>query len=500
MIIPNLMASESTYSYVFRLARLNGLLTGEFFYQYILMDIGKFVSRKKLVKKLFDWIGESHPILFDEASKRILSAPNNHCISYRYPGEPVVTLNGENQFKSVRYCALCMADQHFGHGHSWLKRDWLFNSNCFVHQRRLLTIDDTASKLKLSYIDTFKHILEGSSLDFRYELTNVNNQYENRSSILAPCVLIEYFKSKKYHGNFDFSEYDSSYHNRVSLFYQYINCFPCDEKVSFKLYLENNIDAYLKDGFYFYKARLSCIECPFKTSCLYVEDYTMKSFIDEMDIKRILDFVFQCSDLPEYITKQQISVYSDFISHLNEFFDPLSYEAEIVGWILTLMKSTFGTHSELITRENDLTFNNLKRDSISGLLVLTLKREKRESPYRSILLHRSFEEKMKKFVDKRFNGIFCLNIPLVASKSGLVPIQPGDLNRIIIESVKSFDAIPANGRNLNCVRNAIACSAIAAGANIHYVMKSSGLVHSKLIKEGILPIDVSSTATILSSS
>ncbi|QUM87430.1 hypothetical protein HWV03_00555 [Moritella sp. 36] len=495
MFVLNPKASESTLSYAFRLARFNGLLTVPFFYKYILLKNGGFVSSKKLAGKLYDLIGESHSVLFEEVTKRTQDILNNHRVS-RYP---IVDSEGyfpddekvyEKYDKTIRYCPTCILEQHHWHGHSWLKRDWLYNHRCLVHEKKMLSIGETSDELGLNIFDTFKYVFDGKLVGFEENYARINNQYESRPGILAPCVLVDYFTSTRRNGYFDFKEYECSFSSLNSLFYQYLNCFPSNEKEALRQYLFSSVDTCSKEGFYFYKARKPCIECPHKKYCLYNKDDTILRPIDEMDVESILEFVFQCSCLPEHISERQLTVYSDLITHVNDFFEPLSYEADTINWLITLMHSTYSTHSEFISKgESSPKFDNIRREPISGLLVLTLRRERVNSSYRVVPLPRNFEKHVKKYVEKRFNGKFSLNNPLVASKSGLKSIYPGDLNKLIRKSIKLFNAVPVEGLNLHSIRDAIAASAIVAGANMQYVTKSSGLAYSQLQRKDVLPIE-----------
>lgn len=489
MFVPHLKASESLYSYIYRLARFNSILTAPFFHKYILLKNGNFVNPKKASDKLYELVGESHSLLFEEASKRAKSAPNSQLITSQSLGSNEVVFPDEKNDKSMRYCPDCISEQIYYYGHSWLRKDWMFNHRCLVHGHKLLSIFDTSDKLGLSLSDTFMKVLDGDFLSYPESAISTKNLYENRSSVVAPCVLVEYFKSTRSFGFFDFNGYEGAFSNTISLFYQYLNSFPDNEKEVLKTFLYASVEACVRDGFYFYKARHDCLSCPYREYCTDIEDGTAFRPVDEVDVRSILVSIFQNSSLPVHISDRQISTYSDLLSHIGHFFEPSSYEADTVEWLFTLMKSTFSTHSELTSiGETFPIFDDISREPISGLLVIRLKRERVGCSYRTALLPRNVEKKMKRYIESRLNGKFNSNSPLLVSKSGLKPIDPKVLNKMFREAFKVFDTVKAEGKTLHSIRDIMAVSAILAGANMQYVTKASGLGASQLIKENILPV------------
>ncbi|ASG01083.1 hypothetical protein CEG15_13235 [Vibrio anguillarum] len=489
MFVPLLKASESLYSYIYRLASFNSVLTAPFFHKYILLKNGNFVNPKKASDKLYELVGESHSLLFEEASKRAKSAPNSQLIASQSLGSNEVVFLDEKNDKSMRYCPDCISEQLYYYGHSWLRKDWMFNHRCLVHGLELLSICDTSDKLGLSLFDTFMKVLDGNLLSYAESAPSTQNLYESRSSVVAPCVLVEYFKSTRSFGFFDFNGYEGDFSNTISLFYQYLNSFPENEKDGLKTFLNASVEACVKNGFYFYKTRNDCLSCPFREYCTDIDDGTVFRLVDEVDVRSILASIFQSSSLPVHIGDRQISIYSDLLSHVGQFFEPSSYEADTVEWLFTLMRSTFATHSELIfTGDSSPTFSDIKREPISGLLVLSLKRERIDCSYRTAILSRDVEDSMKRYIDSRFKGQFNLEYPLLVSKVGLKSVYPKELNKMFREAFKVFNSIKSEGKKLHSIRDIIAVSAILSGANMQYVTKASGLAASQLIKENILPV------------
>ena len=71
-------SNESIYSYMYRLAKLNSLLTPPFFHKYIIQKSGKIVNVRKLEEKLYDLIGDLNYSFFEEVIKRKQGVLNNH--------------------------------------------------------------------------------------------------------------------------------------------------------------------------------------------------------------------------------------------------------------------------------------------------------------------------------------------------------------------------------------------------------------------------------------
>lgn len=73
MYIPSIKASESLFSYVFRLASVNHYMTESFFHKFILLKNGNFVAQKKSADSLSKLIGEFYSVRYEEITKRALS-------------------------------------------------------------------------------------------------------------------------------------------------------------------------------------------------------------------------------------------------------------------------------------------------------------------------------------------------------------------------------------------------------------------------------------------
>ncbi|WP_175401970.1 hypothetical protein, partial [Veronia pacifica] len=147
------------------------------------------------------------------------------------------------------------------------------------------------------------------------------------------------------------------------------------------------------------------------------------------------------------------------------------------------------THTELISRDDGgLTFESIEREPISGLLGLRLKQQRFNSTPRITVLPRHFDEEILRYVNKRAMGTLRLTDPILMSKSGQAILDAGDLNRMVREPFKQIKWIPKEGLTLHAIRDVIAASAIASGANEQYIVRASGRSGSTLARKQVLPI------------
>jgi hypothetical protein len=484
MYIPSIKASESLFSYLFRLASVNHYMTEPFFHKFILLKNGNFVAQKKSAESLSKLIGEFRSVRYEEITKRALSAPYSQRIS-----NSDTCFYDEKHDKSVRYCPECIAEQHLNYGHGWLKREWLFNFQCSIHNKRLLKLVDTAKKRELSLYKAFESILRDVPSIGHKGLLEFPD-FESRPCIIAPCLLIDFFRSTAKRGKFDFDELEEPLHKLIGLFYQYLNCFPSDEKALFADYLRGNVVMKPKDGMCFYKSSSPCLACNYSECCLHVDLQSSGNYnsINDADIKSILAWVFQPSELPEGISDLSLQTYLKLKEHLVDYHEPNTFEADTVKWLMVLMESTFGAHTELFFSDSGgITFESIRREPISGLLTIQLKRRRIGSTHRVVLLPRTFEDRIKWYVEQRCSGVFRLPYPIIMSKTGK-PLAVSEFNKMLREPFNQLKDIPPEGQNLHAIRDTIAASAIASGANIQYLVKASGLSSTSLLRENVLPI------------
>ncbi|MEZ8223138.1 TniQ family protein [Vibrio splendidus] len=489
MFIPNIKASESLFSYLYRFSKLNHLLTRTAFHKSILLKNGNFVGHEKAIESLNGFIGESHNLLFKEIAKRARSAPFSHRVYIR--GDPSSDIDrlDENLDKSMRYCPDCIAEQHYLYGHAWLKRDWLFHFGCSIHKKQLSKLEDTARELGASYFDAFEYVLNNSSISCGEVFPKQIANFENRPCTISPCLLIDYFKSTAKGGKFDFHEYEDFLSNIISLLYQYLNCFPNDEKARFADYLYNHAESWAEGGMYFYKSSASCVDCVYKSHCSGLQVDSSYRKLDESDVKSVLSWVFQRSELPLHVSEKSILAYTKMRAHLLDFYEPNTFESDTIEWLTVLMSSTFGAHTELVSRGDEgITFENIQREPISGLLVFRLKRERIDSLSRVVILPRFFEDKIQWYVNQRYAGKLHLTAPILSSRTGGKALLAAELSRIVRKPFQQIDYIPEEGRTLHSIRNLVVASAIDSGGNSHYVVKACGLRFSPLNKLSVLPI------------
>ncbi|MFA0554316.1 TniQ family protein [Vibrio sp. 10N.222.55.A1] len=479
MYIPSIKASESLFSYVFRLASVNHYMTEPFFHKFILLKNGNFVAQKKSADSLSKLIGEFHSVRYEEITKRALSAPYSQRIS-----NSDTCYYDEKHDKSVRYCPECIAEQHLNYGHGWLKREWLFNFQCSIHNKRLLKLVDTAKKRELSLFKAFESILRDVPSIGHKDLLE-SSDFESRPCIIAPCLLIDFFRSTAKRGLFDFDELEEPLHRLIGLFYQYLNCFPSDEKVLFADYLRGNVVMKPKDGMCFYKSSSPCLGCNYSECCQHADLHSSGNYnsINDADIKSIVEWVFQPSDLPEHISDETLQAYLKLKEHLVDYHDPETFEAATVKWLMILMESTYGSHTELF----GVTFESIKREPISGLLAIQLKRKRVRSTNRFFLLPRVFEDRIKWYAEQRCAGRFRLADPVIMSRTGK-PLAVSELNKILREPFSQQGGIPSEGQNLHAIRDVIAALAVASGANIQYLTKASGHSNTSLVRKNVLPV------------
>ncbi|ABU69555.1 hypothetical protein [Vibrio campbellii] len=144
-------------------------------------------------------------------SPQALSAPYSQRIS-----NSDTCYYDEKHDKSVRYCPECIAEQHLNYGHGWLKREWLFNFQCSIHNKRLLKLVDTAKKRELSLFKAFESILRDVPSIGHKDLLE-SSDFESRPCIIAPCLLIDFFRSTAKRGLFDFDELEEPLHRLIQL-------------------------------------------------------------------------------------------------------------------------------------------------------------------------------------------------------------------------------------------------------------------------------------------
>ncbi len=463
-------------------------MTESFFHKSILLRNGNFVAQKKAAECLFKLTGGTQSVLSGEIIKRAQSAPYNHRILDKDREKSDITFPDEKNDKSMRYCPDCIAEQHYHYGHGWLKREWLFNFRCLIHNKRLLRLVDMAQELEVSLFEVFESILRAGSSISGKNLLELP-KFENRPCIIAPCLLIDFFKSTAQKGKFDFHEFEEPLPNVISLLYQYLNCFPHDEKAQFARYVRDSAKSWSEYGMCFYKSSQPCLACPYQEYCSGLRNHSGYRDIDEADVQSVLEWIFQRSDLPDHISERNLLTYSNVKEYLSRFYEPNTFEADTVEWLMILMCSTFGAHTEFVSRDRGgLTFESIRREPISGLLALRLKRERVNSSHRVVLLPRSFEDDIQWYIGQRSSGVFRLTDPIVASKSGLKSLLAVELRRIVREPFKQLKNIPSEGLNLHSIRDVIAASAIASGANAQYIVKASGLSTTPLVRESVLPL------------
>ena len=459
-----------------------------FFHKSILLKNGNFVGQKKAADSLFQLTAGTKDVSQREIIKRAQSAPYNHLVPDKGVVLDSVVYCNEGNDKSMRYCPECIAEQHYYYGHGWLKKEWLFNFRCLIHKKRLLRLVDTAKELESSLLEAFVYILRSDS-DISYKNLLYPPKFENRPCIIAPCLLIDFFRNSAQKGRYDFKELEEPFPNVISLLYQYLNCFPYKEREQFACFVRDNVESWSQYGMYFYKSSQPCSLCSYQEHCTALQSHSCNKAIDETDVQSILHWVFQCSDLPEHINERKLLAYSKVEDHLTSFYEANTFEADIVDWLMILMRFTFGTHTELVSRDNGgLTFESIRREPISGLLALRLKRERVNSSYRMMLIPREFEDEIQRYVGKRHSGVFRLTDPIVASKTGGSPIYVKELIRIVSVPFEQIENIPSEGLNLHSIRDFIAASAVASGANAHYILKASGLSSNSFTREGVLPL------------
>lgn len=459
-------------------------MTEPFFHKFIVLKNGNFVAQKKSEKSLSTLIGEFNSVCYEEITKRALSAPYSQRIF-----NSDTCFFDEKHDKSVRYCPECIAEQHLNYGHGWLKREWLFNFQCSIHNKRLLKLVDTAKERELSLFKAFESILRGAPNIGHKDLLEFPD-FESRPCIIAPCLLIDFFRSTAKRGQFDFDELEVPLHKLIGLFYQYLNCFPSDEKAIFADYLRGNAVMKPKDGMCFYKSSSPCLACNYSECCPHADLQSSGNYnsINDADIKSILTWVFQPSELPDHISDESLQTYLKLKKHLVDYHEPNTFEADTIKWLMVLMESTFGAHTELCSCDSSgITFESIRREPISGLLTIQLKRKRVRSTHRVVLLPRTFEGRIKWYVEQRCSGGFRLADPIMMSRSGR-PLAVYELNKMLRNPFNQLKGIPQEGQNLHAIRDVITASAVASGANIQYIVKASGLSSTSLVRENVLPI------------
>lgn len=66
---------------------------------------------------------------------------------------------------------------------------------------------------------------------------------------------------------------------------------------------------------------------------------------------------------PRGISDLSLQIYLKLKEHLVDYHEPNTFEADMVKWLMVLMESTFGAHTELLSSDSGgITFESIRRE------------------------------------------------------------------------------------------------------------------------------------------